>query len=443
MNLRMARLIWPLLIAASCIAGMAQADSPLDKQLEVLLHDAGFTGNIESTLEQRLGRPRDQQLASLGRLLFFDTVTGLHNDNTCAGCHSPTSGFGDTQSIAIGIDNNGVVGSDRTGPRNQRRTPTIVNTAFYPNLMWNSRFASISLDPFDNSRGFLFPDPEGLSLSYLPHLLAAQAFIPPTERTEAAGFEFPGDNYAIRDEVLRRLNAVPAYQDLFGNSFPEVKNGAPIDFDMFGKAIAEFEFTQVYANAPIDQFARGNRRAMSDAQKRGAILFFGKAGCVQCHAVAGIANEMFSDFHEHGVGVPQFAPLNTNVVYDGAGQDEDFGREQRSGNPADRYLFRTSPLRNVALKPAFFHDGAFVRLEDAIRHHLDVFESARNYRPRGLDTDLTRRMGPIEPILEHVDPLLVSPLQLAPQEFNDLVTFVRDGLLDERARPENLRRIAP
>src|SRR6185503_4310277 len=112
---------------------------------------------------------------NLGRLLWFDTLTGLNNDNSCAGCHSPTRGFGDTQSIAIGIDNNGIVGPDRRGPRNQRRTPMAINTPFYPTLMWNSRFAALSEDPFDNSAGFQFPAPEALSLSYLPHLLVAQA----------------------------------------------------------------------------------------------------------------------------------------------------------------------------------------------------------------------------------------------------------------------------
>ena len=153
----------------------------MDQELEDVLAQVGFTGRVESTLEQRLGRHINNQLADLGRLLFFDTVGGLNNDNNCSGCHSPTSGFGDTQSIAIGIDNNGIVGRDRAGPRNQRRTPTIANTVFYPTLMWNSRFASISNDPFDNSAGFSFPAPEGLTLSYLPHLLAAQAFIPPTK----------------------------------------------------------------------------------------------------------------------------------------------------------------------------------------------------------------------------------------------------------------------
>src|SRR6185369_9840875 len=143
--------------------------------------------------------------------------------------------------------------------------------------------------------GFQFPAPEDLTLSYLPHLLVAQAFIPPTERVEAAGFDFPGDNFDIRAEVLNRLNATPAYRELFGEAFPEVSQGAPINFDLFGKAIAEFEFTLIFADAPIDQFARGQKNKLTTAQKRGALLFFGKGSCVECHAVSGAANEMFSD----------------------------------------------------------------------------------------------------------------------------------------------------
>ena len=145
-------------------AAAANSDG-LDSALVERLRQLGFTGNVEATLENRLGRPVDPARANLGRFLWFDTIAGLNNDNSCAGCHSPTRGFGDTQSIAIGIDNNGIVGPDRRGPRNQRRTPMAINTAFYPNLMWNSRFAALSDDPFDNSAGFLFPAPEALSRS--------------------------------------------------------------------------------------------------------------------------------------------------------------------------------------------------------------------------------------------------------------------------------------
>jgi cytochrome c peroxidase len=129
-----------VLIIVFGLAITARPADDLDRQLITTLQQAGFTGTIQLSLERRLGRPINTELADLGRLLFFDKITSLHSDNACAGCHAPSAGFGDTQSIAIGIQNNNLVGRSRTGPRNQRRTPMVVNTAFFPSLMWNGRF---------------------------------------------------------------------------------------------------------------------------------------------------------------------------------------------------------------------------------------------------------------------------------------------------------------
>ena len=483
---------------APVVYAAANDDGKLDIELAEVLSAAGFTGNIEQSfrerLEANLGRPINPRLANLGRLLWFDKLHSLNHDNTCGGCHSPTNGFGDSQPMAIGVQNNNLVGPHRAGPRNQRRSPLVVNTALYPAMMWNGRFNSLSGDPFDNSLGFRFPFPEddirfsnANDVQHLvTHLLQAQAHMPPTELIEVAGFtgtcpagvpdptlgsafcqfddgrgetvplpDSTGSrNEPIRQKSLAILNATPAYRKLFGEVFPEVAAGAPIDFFMFGKAIAEFEFTLVFANAPLDQFARGDRYAMTSTEKRGALLFFGKAKCVQCHAVSGRSevgesNEMFTDFQERVIGVPQIAPFfgvgQGNVLFDGPGQDEDFGLEQISGNPQDRYRFRTAPLRNVAVAPGFFHNGAFVNLEDAIRHHLNVKKSARNYNPAkaGVPDDLAHRVGPIEPVLKLLDPLLQSPISLKKGEFDDLLSFVRFGLLDERAKAENLCKLVP
>ena len=102
-----------------------------------------------------------------------------------------------------------------------------------------------------------------------------------------AGFDFVGDNDAIRAEVINRLNATAAYRKLFAKSFPAVKAGEPITYEMFAQAIAEFEFTLTFANAPIDRFARGELGALTVAEKQGALLFFGAARCSVCHSVAG------------------------------------------------------------------------------------------------------------------------------------------------------------
>jgi cytochrome c peroxidase len=411
--------------------------------LQASLDDHGFTGRIGTSLTTRLGRPVNLELADLGRHLWFDPIGALSDDNSCSGCHSPSNGFGDTQSIAIGVDNNDVVGPGRSGPRNQRRSPMVINTAFYPTLMWNSRFRARSGDPFDNRGGLEFPMPEGMSLSHLPHLLTAQAFIPPTERPEAAGFDFHGNNDDMRNEVARRIDGTAEYRRLFGLIFPEVEAGGAVTFTHVAHAIAEFEFSLVFADAPIDRYARGDLTALTSSEKHGAVLFFGPAGCVRCHQVGGASNEMFSDFREHNIGVPQVAPSNVNVTFDGPGANEDFGLAQVTGSDADRYRFRSSPLRNVSLQPAFMHNGAFVTLEAAIRHHLDVETSARGYSPAALAPDLRGPVGPIEPVLVGLDPLVRTPIRLSETQFDDLVAFVRNGLLDPRAKPTNLRSMVP
>jgi cytochrome c peroxidase len=460
----------------------------LNGELRAKLAQAEFTGDIERTfktrLEDSLGRKINPKLAELGRLLWFDNLHSLGRDNTCGGCHSPTNGMGDAQPMAIGVQSNLVVGPNRTGPRNQRRSPTVVNTALFPRLMWNNRFEALSGDPFDGSQGFSFPAPEGDTRFSrkenkrhdVQHLLQAQAHIPPTELIEVggflgaceqpdlelwcrAGFDFgPGlpvpdvDHSGFRNEPVRQLglqalNGNAEYRRLFGEVFKEVQRGAPIDFFMFGKAIAEFEFNLVFADAPLDQFARGDNSAMSDSEKRGGLLFFGKANCASCHRVDGNSNEMFSDFQEHVVGVPQIFPsfgVNTgNFPFSGPGSNEDFGREERTGDQNDRYKFRTAPLRNLGVSAGFFHNGAYVTLEDAIRFHLSVVKSAKNYNPAaaGVPSDL-RQVGPLVP-KSLIEPRLKDPIKLTNGEFNDLVRFVKNALTDDRVEKSNLCGLIP
>lgn len=438
----------------------------LDRRLVRVLRAAAFTGQVGQSLERRLGRELDPELADIGRLLFFDKILSLRNDNSCAGCHSPADGFGDSQPIAIGISSNDVVGPNRSGMRNQRRSPSIANTAFYPALMWTPRFVAVSGDPFDASRGFQFPAPENL-VTDAPTLLAAQGSLPSTELVEMGGFcgiadnpgpfdarffqfddgegqELPAPdesgfhNFPIQTLIDARLNANPVYLARFGEVFNRGRPLPPggITMHMRRLALAEFQMAMIAANAPLDRFARGQRQAMTREQKRGALLFFGKAGCVACHRVAGKSNEMFSDFRAHRIAGPQLAPVfgvgTGNVVFNGPGEDEDFGFEQNTGRRADRYAFRTAPLRNLKVSPSYFHNGAFATLEAAIRHHLDVPRSLRSYDPAVNRVPADLRPGPYRGMLAAgVDPLLSRHSRLSEREIDDLVEFVRDGLFDD------------
>lgn len=128
--LRKARLAVSLAVVTAPLLfspfAMADPPSSLDARLRARLDQVGFKGAVGSLIDQRLARLIDPRPANLGRLLFFDRAGGLHNDNTFGGGHSPANGFGDSQSIAIGVQNNNRVGPKRSGPRNQRRTPTLL-----------------------------------------------------------------------------------------------------------------------------------------------------------------------------------------------------------------------------------------------------------------------------------------------------------------------------
>ena len=176
------------------------------------------------------------------------------------------------------------------------------------------------------------------------------------------------------DGLVVRLGAIPEYVDLFTAAFPEV-DGDPDNISIVhvGTALGAFQAAAFRSdNSPFDQFLRGDRLAMSARAKRGARLFYGRARCASCHS------GVFQTDHDfHAIGMPQIGP----GFGDGPSGHEDFGREGFTGDPADRYRFRTPSLRNVALTGPWGHDGAFNSLEAVVRHHLDPHESLANYDP--------------------------------------------------------------
>lgn len=471
-----------------------------------------------------MGRNLNPKLVEAGRMMFFDKMQGLHKDNSCAGCHAPAAGFGDFKSIAIGVDSNDIVGVLRKGPRNQRRTPSVLNNAFYPALMWNGRFFAPSGDPFDNSQGFAFPDPEGTNRfpandPNIKILLAAQGHIPGTELPEMAGFTgvsgifatqrfrarsnnkilfnnkevgssfqvFSADaselklfggqapdfaqfndghgdplpppqpngtrNEPIRDLIVAKFNNSEEYKKIFGEIFPSIKTGEAITFAMLAQALSEFQVSLTFADAPIDKYARGDLSAMTIPQKRGALLFFGKANCISCHQVKAKSNEMFSDFKMYNAGIPQIYPKfgkgTGNVPFRNADGDfvvegtYDFGLEDISGKASDRFKFRTSPLRNLHLQKTFFHNGSFTVLEDAVKYHLDPVNMSKKYTIANAKVENDLALADLRPVLASLDPAFSRPIKLTNQEVVDLVEFLRVGLADPRATPTNLSKMIP
>lgn len=309
---------------------------------------------------------------ALGRKLFFDRRLSLNNTISCAMCHIPEQGFTSNElATSVGIEGRSV----------RRNAPTILNVAYNVLLFHDGR---------ENR----------LSQQIWGPLLAKNEMGNPS-----VGF------------ILDKLRGLPDYQGLFQRAF----DGETPNMLNLGEALAAYEMTLNAADSPFDRWYYGGQEdAVDDQVKRGFALFDGKAGCSQCHPV-GKHHALFTDqqLHNTGVGylasIPsternvrvQLAPgvfveVPTKVIEQvGKPPAADLGRYEITGDPADRWKFKTPSLRNVALTAPYMHDGSIQTLREVVEFY--------------------NRGGEPNPLL---DPA-VHALGLNETEIEDLVAFLK------------------
>src|SRR5262249_54174305 len=86
------------------------------------------------------------------------------------------------------------------------------------------------------------------------------------------------------NRFLSDLKRDSVYQPLFRDSFPSESD--PYTMENVAKALAAFERTLISVQSPYDRYRySGDVNAISEAAKRGEILFFSgeRTACFQCH----------------------------------------------------------------------------------------------------------------------------------------------------------------
>jgi cytochrome c peroxidase len=360
----------------------------------------------------------------LGRLLFFDKLLSGNRDTACATCHHPAFFTDDALSLSIGTGGTGLGPSRIKGASRPfvARNATDLFDRGAPE--WTTMFWDIRVSGKPGS--FATPAESRLPAG-LENVLAVQAMFPITGRDEMRGMvgdpdneiaaldnsDFPG----IWDAVMARILAIPAYRRLFRAAYPRVPTDR-LGFQHAANAIAAFEsaaFTRL--DSPWDRYVAGVDRALDVPAKRGALLFFGRAGCVQCHS-----GSLLTDQKGHNIAVPQLGPGKPPST------PLDFGLGNITGAAADRFAFRTPPLRNVAVTGPWMHNGAYSTLAGAVLHHLNPAAALRGYDPSQLSPDLrsTVRNDPATTaaVLATLDPLVQTPRPLSEQDLDDLMEFL-------------------
>ena len=206
------------------------------------------------------------QMATLGKMLFFDPRLSGAQNLSCASCHNPSFGFEVPVPGAIGSANTPLA----------RKANTILDAAWSTSLFWDGRAKS----------------------------LEDQAVGPITTPAEMNG-KFP--------EIVGRLKDVSEYATWFDRLFP----GSGVTKENLLTAIATYERTVVAGEAPFDRWVDGDETAISASAQRGFDLFNGKAGCSNCHTGWNFTDNKFHDIglSTDDIGRGKYEPGNPKAQY--------------------------------------------------------------------------------------------------------------------------------
>ncbi|HEY4312756.1 MAG TPA: cytochrome c peroxidase [Pirellulales bacterium] len=290
----------------------------------------GLNAGIQQAEAVLEANPMSRGMIELGRQLYFDKRLSSDGTISCASCHDPEQGFAAHTQFGVGV-------RGQTGGRN---SPVSYNRIFSGPQFWDGRAGS----------------------------LEEQAVGPIANPIEMAN---------THEQAVATVKGIEGYRmefdKLFGGS-----DGANVNIDNIGKAIATFERAIVsgpspfdyneqlraYASADLDELkedpellalyektkAAAAEHPMSESALRGREIFFtDKGSCTACHVGANLTDELH---HNLGVGMDVEKP--------------DLGRHDVTKDEKDKGSYKTPTIRNVALSAPYMHDGSHKTLEEVV-----------------------------------------------------------------------------
>lgn len=415
-----ASLLLSLLVACSKEPDIVQK-GPVDDQLETLLKQASSGVGVsyfrmpQSTeydqIPQDPKNPITAEKVALGQLLFHETALSQHPNQlvsfgtySCASCHHVKAGFQACLPQGIG---DGGVGFGQNGEARQRnslyqesqvdvqpiRSPSILNIAYQTNIVWNGQFGATGVNI-------------GTEYAWTPGT--------PKERNKLG---FQGiETQAIAGQDVHRLNMRATafqgnsiYKALFQKAFNDSWTSETQTSINAGLAMAAYERTLLPNRAPFQRWLNGEVAAMTDEQKQGAILFFGKANCVQCHTGPGLSSMRF---YALGMADLQSGSYGGHaVVQADPSKVEHKGRGGFTGRAEDMFKFKVPQLYNMKDSPFYGHGASFTSLEEVIAYKNAAVSQNNNVPATQLATEFT-------------------PLNLSADEQKQLVSFLKNALYD-------------
>ncbi|MCB0427231.1 MAG: cytochrome-c peroxidase [Mangrovimonas sp.] len=317
------------------------------------------------TKNNSLGNSISNEIATLGRVLFYDVNLSVDNTVSCATCHQQSHGFSDTEVASNGVNGQTV-----------RHSMRLINVQFSDEVkfFWDERAET----------------------------LEAQTTMPIKDHGEMG---FSGENGDLSfEDLLEKLNGIGYYNELFTFAF----GNSNITEDRIQQALSQFVRSIQSFDTKYDE---GRAQAGNDGipfsnftmqENQGKNLFLappqfdgngsrigGGIGCAGCHTP------------------PEFSiepnTLNNGIIgIIGSTSDIDINNTKA---PTLRELFSV----DGSLNGPFMHTGAFVNLQQVMTHYDNIIVPHGN---TNIDPKLLPQGNP-------------QQLNLTTEEINSVIAFLR------------------
>lgn len=366
------RLLFSLLLIIPFRIFASSIDFKLDKVIEIY----GLQGFSCNTVQ-----PSDPLLSPLGEALFESKLLSGGQDTSCSTCHLKELSRVDGLPISVGVGGHGEGvnrlkhGKGILVPRNSftlaGRGHSNYKTYFWDGKVEVESERIVSIIGDGKGKGFHSP----LALASVLPILARDEFLGLLENTQENGMisindSYYEDRYFKASSFLRKQISTSEGDEwdelrkIFIDSKIEPEN---LKLSDIGNAISAFLIDKENCvENKWSQYVRGNKESLTEQQKQGAFLFYGKGRCVSCHQ-----GDLFSDFSFHSIGTPQ-GEFGVSIY------GQDLGRSEISLNYEDRFKFKTPSLLNVSKTKPYGHNGAFQTLDEIVLFHLNPMPFFKN-----------------------------------------------------------------
>ena len=322
-----------------------------------------------------------QELADLGKRLFYDNRLSGDTGLACASCHQPDKAFTDGQALSTAY----------ADTEHFRNVPTLANVGHRAAWFHDGRLGT-NLN--DVTR-------ESLTETYFMNM-----------------------DMRIMQE---RLKQDPIYVDLFEKAGKgEPSNGG------VRSAIQEFLKTITSSGSPFDE------GTMSESAKAGFELFTGKAGCVACHL-----GNRFTDDQPYNIGVPEnpdiWSDPQRHVTYityakflgieNYMNLRQDLGAYIRDHKEESKGKFMTPTLRELTFSAPYMHNGTIATLEEVVEFYNKGGGQSANKDERIKPLNLSdEEMGDLVEFLKSLSGNSFDVPAYNPGEFDTDYTVIADWL---------------